>query len=156
MRGGAILAGAGILLFAILAGVAFVFGRGLTVTTGESYAEAVEELPPQPPADGSYGLVRHSYQSRSGLEVFGWTIIPPKYRAHVIFVPPAGCVVPESGELKAQGACAGIPAEGTVTGGGVSFDGHETVIVAVEISKACHEVLQRYDRWPSEHPACRE
>lgn len=156
MRGGAILAGAGILLVALLAGGAFVLGRGVSVTTGQSHPEVVEGLPPQPPADGSYGLVLGSHRSHSGLKVFSWSIIAPKYRAHVIFVPPEGCVVRGSGELKAQGACAGIPAEGTVTGSGVTFDGHETVIVAVGISEACHEALQPNDRWPSEHPACQQ
>lgn len=107
-----------------------------------------------PPADGSYGLV-HGGFVREGFGIFGWDIVRPEYRILVMFVPPAGCTPPLAGDLMATCDCAGIPAEGEISGGGTTADGDPLVGVALGVSKACYEALETGARWPSALPECR-
>jgi hypothetical protein len=111
--------------------------------------------PIDPPADGSYAIVLGTHRTESGFSLFGWHIGGSERRAHVAFVPPAGCVAPPSGPLAAEGACAGIPVEGDVSGGGTTSEGHDLVIVSVEVSEACQEALEHGARWPSSLAECR-
>ncbi|MCK9517795.1 MAG: hypothetical protein M0R74_02030 [Dehalococcoidia bacterium] len=147
----------------VVLGASGLFATRASVGGGSSYAEAVEGTFREPPADGSSGLVHTTYKREAGLGLFGWEIIKSRYAAQVAFVPPAGCEVPPSGEFVPEGACAGAPARGLVSGGGTTAGGHDLVIVSVTVSKACHEALREANAspvnrlpWPYDHPACRD
>jgi hypothetical protein len=145
----------GIAIVAVLVlGAAGVFGVTGGTSGSSSDAVIVEGMPPQPPSDGSYGLVYNSYKSESGLNLLGWQIVTPRFQANVGFVPPPGCAVPSMGKLEPRGSCAGVPAWGDISGGGTTAEGRQLVIVSVRVSEACHDALQPGDRWPSEHAAC--
>lgn len=153
---------------AVVAGlvVLFVGGAGLRVSVssgGSGMAEPVDGPLREPPADGSFGLVYSTSKTKAGLSVFGWDVVSSRFAASVGFVPPRGCEIPATGELVAEGACAGIPAAGPVSGGGTTSDGHDLVIVSVTVSKACHDALRGANAspvnkplWPSDHAACRD
>jgi hypothetical protein len=108
-----------------------------------------------PPADGSYGIVMGSHQSKSGLELFGLTIGRSRWEANIALVPPEGCEVSD-GNLPPGGPCETAAATGRVNGGGTTASGLEFVIVSTEVSEGCHEALQPYERWPTNKPACNE
>lgn len=137
--------------------VVLLAGAGLRIggTSGGDSGAVVSEGPRlDPPPDGSHGLVYGTHKAESGLGLFGWQIISPRYVAQVGFVPPPGCEAPTTGELVPDGPCARVPAWGEVSGGGTTADGHDLVIVSVTVSERCHEVLRAGDRWPSADPAC--
>lgn len=106
-----------------------------------------------PPADGSYGVVMGSYQSKSGWEIFGLRIGESRWEASVALVLPEGCE-PEGDQLDDTGACAEVPTAGRLSGGGTTADGLAFVIVSTRVSERCHEVLETYERWPSSNPEC--
>jgi hypothetical protein len=108
-----------------------------------------------PPADGSYGIVMGSHQSRSGIGLFGLTIGRSRWEASIALVPPEGCDV-SGGELPAGGPCEAAAATGKISGGGTTASGLEFVIVSTEVSEGCHRALEAFDRWPSNQPACNE
>lgn len=142
-------------VLALAVGVLALGGVGVsTVSSDGDYAEEIEGTFAEPAPDGSHGLVYSSHQNTSGLSLLGWQIMSPEYSVNVGFVPPAGCPIPESGELRAEGDCADILTPGRISGGGTTSDGRELVIVSVPISEACHDALERWDRWPSDKPEC--
>jgi hypothetical protein len=149
----------GLIAFALIAIIAVallvVAGAGLhTTTVTVSSDEGLSEWTP-PPADGSYGLVVGSHKAKDGLDLFGWDITPSTWEAQVMFVAPAGCEPGQEEEVVATGPCAGIPAEGTSSGGGTTEDGLPLLTVRFEVSKQCHESLAAGDHWPTLIEACR-
>jgi hypothetical protein len=108
-----------------------------------------------PPADGSYGIVMGSYQSKSGFGVLGLRFGRSRWEANIALVPPAGCEISDN-EVPAGGPCGAAPATGKLSGGGTTASGLEFVIVSTGISEGCHDVLQPFDRWPSQEPECGE
>jgi hypothetical protein len=148
----AVVAGA-VLVLALLGGLALSATR---VSNGGDFAVGDDAPRADPPSDGSYGLVVAVYRAKAGFGVFGWEIIDSEYEAQVMFVPPAGCTPPESGDLAAEGACANVPAAGRIGGGGITAEGHRLVAVATAITKACHDALALGDRWPPVLPECAE
>jgi hypothetical protein len=148
----AVAAGA-VLVLVVVGGLALGATR---VSDGGDFAVGPDAPRADPPSDGAYGLVVAVYRAKAGFGVFGWEIIDSEYEAQVMFVPPAGCAPPETGDLAAEGACANVLVAGRIGGGGTTAEGHRLVAVATAISKACHDALAVGDRWPSALPECAE
>ncbi len=151
--GGIVAAVAVGLLVLVLGGALLAGGLGTTTVTSFSDEGTAQPWTP-PPADGSFGLVVGTYKTKAGLSIFGLGITPGRWEAQVTFVPPPGCTPSESEDVVATGACAGIPAEGKYAGGGTDMDGSTLLTVAFEVSRACHEVLEFGDHWPTTKPEC--
>jgi len=145
------IAVAAVLLLLLVAGLGGVGVR----TTGSGTAPEVTGGFPEPVADGSYGVVFDTQATESPWNFFGLKIGSPKFYAFIGLVPPAGCL-PQGDKLEARGACEGIVATGTISGGGTTSGGIEFLIVQTRVSEACHATLQPGDRWPSSAPACRK
>lgn len=154
MSNGSVVAVVAAVVGIVLLGVVAAGGLG-----GTRVETSVSEPGPGqfdgPPADGSYGTVMGSYKSRSGIGVFGLTIGQSRWEANIALVPPEGCEV-SGGELPAGGPCKAAAATGRISGGGTTASGLEFVIVSTRVSKACHEALETWERWPSDRPECNE
>lgn len=154
MSNGSVVAVVAAVVGVVLLGVVAVGGLGGT-RVETSVSEPVPWHFDGPPADGSYGIVMGSHQSKSGLELFGLTIGQSRWEANIALVPPEGCEVSD-GELPDGGPCVRAAATGRINGGGTTARGVEFVIVATEVSESCHEALQPYEPWPSSNAACNE
>ncbi|MGK2965452.1 MAG: hypothetical protein ACSLFM_07585 [Tepidiformaceae bacterium] len=150
-----------ILIIAAVAIVSLIALAGLGFTSSSKTVDIVADIPDHSvdelPTDSSSGFVTQSVETEGPwFEAFGIALGASKYEAFVMFIPPADCAIPEDGrQLKAEGGCAGIPAEGEVSGGGTRGDASRLVIVGVPISEACHRELTPGDRWPAAIEACR-
>ncbi|HET7738343.1 MAG TPA: hypothetical protein VFK32_07200 [Tepidiformaceae bacterium] len=149
-----------LIVVAAIVAVAFVALASMELTTSSRTVDiasgvsdsSVDDLP----RDSSFGIVTKSLETEGPwFEAFGIALGSEQHTAFVMFIPPAACSVPETGDLKATGNCAGIPAEGEVSGGGTRSDSSRLVIVGVPVSKACHRELAPGDRWPTDIEACR-
>jgi hypothetical protein len=140
------------LLLVLLAGAGL---RTTSVTGDGDFADGDAGEVPDPPVDSSYGITLGVHKVKSGFEVFGWSIRQPRYEIHVAFIPPTGCVPIQGETVSATGTCAGVPAEGQVSGGGTTGEGHELVIVAVRVNEACRDATSRGTKWPSAVPECK-
>jgi hypothetical protein len=141
---------AGLAMLAI--GGALLAGGLVSTSVELSDGTAVPWVPP--PADGSAGVVTATYKSKAGLTILGLRITPDRWEAQVMFVPPSGCDALPGDVLSAEGVCAGIPAEGKVSGDGMTEDGMRLLVVAVEVTRKCHEALAHGDAWPTAKVAC--
>lgn len=153
MSNGSMVAVVAAVVGIVLLGVVALGGLGTTMES--SVSEPVSGQFDGPPADGSSGIVMGSHKSRSGISVFGLAIGKSRWEASIALVPPKGCAVSD-GELPDSGPCEAAAATGRVNGGGTTSSGLEFVIVSTEVSEACHEALEPYERWPSDKPACDE
>ena len=161
------MAGVVVVFLALLALVALVVG-GLgttttTTTTGGSGSGVAErrESAPMEAIDAALhegrGAVINKFES-VGFSLFGINFGGSSYEVHVGLVAPPECIEQDDRgveEVVTLGACGELPASGQVSGGGTTMDQVMWVIVRVETSRECFEVVGEGDTWPSEAVECR-
>jgi len=143
----------GVLLVVALLGAGLLAPGEVTVTESPVPSGGI----PDPPADGSTGVVMGSHQTESGLELLGIRFRAPSYAAFVAVAAPARCLAwtgDGEHEVVADGDCSSLPATGPLGGAGTTADGVSFVIVQVPISGACHEELVAGESWPTGIPEC--
>ena len=143
---------------AVLLIVAVAAGLGLAGTTSTTITHDDGPGVPDPPADGSAGLV-FDLRTSGGFNLFGLQIVPQDREAHVGLIVPPECVRQDTSggeELLTEGVCAGLPLYGELSGGGTTGDGLRLVFVRVGLSRSCYEALAIGDPWPSSAEACAE
>ena len=120
----------------------------------------VFDTSPSPPAptEGEGGLVYGRHET-GGVVLFGMELKPRDRWLSVGFVAPDECIEQnDEGEdvVLASGDCGALPGTGLVEGGGTTMDQVVWVMVRVDVTRKCFEVVERGDEWPSDAAECRE
>ena len=137
----------------VLAAAAAVGAYGTTRTTSRS---EVSGQIPEPPIDGSTGVVM-GLMSAGGQRILGLRLHSRSFEAQVGFAVGRECFEQYSSggpESSGQIACGNLPAHADVSGSGTTATGTDFLIVRIAVSQDCYEALSIGDTWPASAEAC--
>ena len=138
--------------------VVIVAGLGAIGTTRSTTTSGTPIAISEPPADGTTGSI-FELRKTGGHRMFGITFHAPAYEVYVGMVVPDHCLSRDASgteSLLTDGECAGLPAQGELTGSGTTPSGRSLAVVRIDISPACYDALTVGDTWPSAAQPCRE